>query len=155
MSELNVRIDELEPMRVASVCVISESPETAAWARLRSWAEAKGYLGDVDRYPVFGFNNPGPSADRAEYGYEFWIRVPGDAVAEGEIEIKDFPGGLYAVTSHPGIPNPEIWMRLWDWVQSSSYEWREVHELEKPHDPLAAPGDMTFDLLLPVKKRSG
>ena len=151
MTESDVRIENLEPMRIASARVVSAHPEEQAWERLRSWAEPRGFLRDVNEYPVFGFNNPNPAPDRAEYGYECWIRVPEDAEAEGDVEIKDFPGGLYAVTTHSGLPNPEIWMRLWDWVQSSSYEWREVHELEKPHDPLAEPGEMTFDLLLPIK----
>ena len=152
MSDLDVRIEELKPMRVASVRVVSESPEQDAWEKLKSWADAKGYLGNVEEYPVFGFNNPSPSPDRKEYGYEFWIRVPLDTESEGEIEIKDVPGGLYAVTTYKGLPNPEIWMRLWNWVQSSSYHWRKTNELEKPHDPLSPHDEMTFDLYLPIEK---
>jgi len=82
MSELKVRIEELEPMRVASVKVVSESPENDAWEKLRSWADARGYLGNVAEHPVFGFNNPNPSPDRKEYGYEFWLRVPPDTESQ-------------------------------------------------------------------------
>ena len=139
-------------MRVASFRVVSESPEHDAWEQLKSWANVRGYLEDLKEHPIFGFNNPNPSPDRKEYGYEFWIRIPPDTEAEDEIEIKDFPGGLYAVTTHKGFPNPEVWMSLWNWVQSSSYKWRKTNELEKPHNPLASHDEMTFDLYLPIVK---
>jgi len=78
LTGLDVRIEELEPMRVASVRAVSESPEHDAWEKLESWADAKGYLGNVEEHPIFGFNNPNPSPDRKDYGYEFWLRVPPD-----------------------------------------------------------------------------
>jgi AraC family transcriptional regulator len=152
MSDLDVRIEELAPMRVARVRVVSESPEHDSWEKLKLWANARGYLGNTDEHPVFGFNNPGPSPDRKDYGYEFWIRIPPNTEPEGEIEMTDFPGGRYAVTTHKGFPNPEVWMRLWKWVASSPYEWRKTNELEKPHDPLAPPEEMAFDLYLPIAK---
>jgi AraC family transcriptional regulator len=152
MSDLDVRIEELEPMRVACVRVVSESPEQDSWEKLQSWAEAKGYLGNVEDHPIFGFNNPSPSTDRKEYGYEFWIRVPPDEEPEGEIDIQDFPGGLYAVTTIKGLPNPDVWISLWKWVQSSPYEWRKTNELEKVHDPFASQDEIMFDLYLPIMK---
>ncbi len=150
MPDLDVRIEELEPMRVASFRAVGECPENDAWEKLKSWAGARGYLGNVEEHPIFGFNNPNPSPGRKEYGYEFWIRVPSDTESEGEFEIKDFPGGRYAVTTHDGLPNPEVWKRLWDWVQSSRYEWRKTNELEKAHDPTAPHDEMVFDLYLPI-----
>jgi DNA gyrase inhibitor GyrI len=75
MNDMAVRIVELEPMRVAGVRVMGESPEQEAWKQLCAWAEPRGLLEDLLSHPVFGFNNPGPSKDRKKYGYEFWIRV--------------------------------------------------------------------------------
>ena len=43
-------------------------------------------------------------------------------------------------------------MSLWNWVQSSSYEWRKTNEIEKAHDPLASHDEMTFDLYPPIVK---
>ena len=37
MGDLNVRVERLEPMRVAAACLISETPERDAWQRLRAW----------------------------------------------------------------------------------------------------------------------
>ncbi len=152
MSDLDVRIEEMKPMRVASIKVVSENPEQDAWEKLKLWADARGYFGNIEEHPVFGFNNPNPSPDRKDYGYEFWIKVPTDTESDGEIQMKDFPGGLYAVVTHAGLPNPEVWVSLWNWVQSSSHEYRKTNELEKPHDPFASLDEMIFDLYLPIVK---
>ena len=90
MPDLTVRIEKLEPMTVASSRAFSESPEPQAWEQLRAWAEPKGLLDDVEKHPVFGFNNPSPSPGSKEYGYEFWIGVGPDIEPEGEIEAKEF-----------------------------------------------------------------
>jgi DNA gyrase inhibitor GyrI len=152
MTKLDVRIERLEPMRVAAVRVISQTPERDAWEIMQAWAQSRGLLDDIQSHPVFGFNNPPPQPDSKEYGYEFWIRVSPEAKATSQIEIKDFPGGLYAVTTCQGFPNPQLWMSLWQWVKSSEYKWRKTHELEKPHNPLASENDMVFDLYLPVEQ---
>ena len=161
MAELKVRIIRLEPMRVASVRVISETPERDAWEKMRAWAEPRGLLEDVEEHPVFGFNNPDPSPDRKEYGYEFWIRVGPDIEPEGEIKVKDFAGGLYAVTTckikeelsseffqkHGFL---ESWKNLHDWVQSSKYGSGTHQPLEKSHDPMASEEELILDLYYPI-----
>jgi DNA gyrase inhibitor GyrI len=148
--ELEVRIERLEPMKVARFQAIGESPEAPAFEKLKEWAEANGLFGKPQEHPVFGFNNPTPADDRKEYGYEFWIRIPPEL--EAKADVKEFPGGRYAVVTHPGIPNPKVWLSLWNWVKASEYTWRRTHELEKPHDPWAAPTDLVFDLFLPIEE---
>ena len=49
MSELDVRIVKLEPMRVASLWGYGPEPETIAWEKLRAWADPKGLLDDFDK----------------------------------------------------------------------------------------------------------
>ena len=151
MNALNVRIEKLEPMRVASVRVVSEHPETEAWDKLKGWAEPRGLLGNPRQHPVFGFNNPNPTTDRKEHGYEFWIRVGPEITSEGPVVVKEVVGGRFAVMTHRGYPNPQVWKQLWDWVQSSSYRWRKTHELERIHEPLAPEGEVVFDLYLPIE----
>src|SRR5512136_99376 len=97
MNALHVRIETLEPMRVASVNVVSEHPETEAWERLKAWAEPRGLLKDPRQHPVFGFNNPHPTPDRKEYGYELWIRVGPETASGGPVEVKEIAGGRFAV----------------------------------------------------------
>lgn len=69
---------------------------------------------------------------------------------------ENVSGGLYAVTrcklcGDPEGSVPEVWKRLWDWVQASGYEWRRTHELEKPVDPLAPEEELVLDLYLPIE----
>ena len=58
MQDMDVRIVELEPMRVAFTRAVSSSPEKDAWATLEAWAEKNGLLDDPGKLKVFGFNNP-------------------------------------------------------------------------------------------------
>ncbi|MFX1534906.1 MAG: effector binding domain-containing protein [Promethearchaeota archaeon] len=161
--DLEVRIVRLEPMRVASVRVISETPENDAWEKMRAWAEPRGLLDDLEQHPVFGFNNPDPSPERKEYGYEFWIRIGSDLESDGEVEIKQFEGGLYAVTTcnlyedmQSEFFQTEGWMPSWknlvQWVKSSKYEFGKHQHLEKAHDPNAAEKDFILDLYCPIKE---
>ena len=42
MSELEVRIVNLEPLRVASASGFGEQPELEAWDKILSWANSQG-----------------------------------------------------------------------------------------------------------------
>jgi DNA gyrase inhibitor GyrI len=155
-ADLDVRIERLEPMRVATARAMSETPERDAWEKLRAWAEHKGLFDDMEKHPVYGFNNPNPTSKSKEYGYEFWMVIDADMEVGGEIEVVNFPGGLYAVATCKLHGDPkgnviDVWKKLWEWVQSSAYEWRETHELEKLHNPLGAEKDAVLDLYLPVE----
>ena len=155
MSKLEVRIERLEPMRMASVRVVSDTPEHDAWEKLREWAEPLGLLKDIEKNPVFGFNNPGPALDRREYGYEFLIRINPDVEPECDIQVINFPGGLYAVTKCSLLGDPNIletWKSLWEWVLENKYEHRRTHELEKPQNPLSPEEDLILDLYFPIEE---
>jgi DNA gyrase inhibitor GyrI len=160
MIGLNVRVVRLEPMRVASARVISRTPEQDAWEKLQTWASRKGLLNDAT-HPVFGFNNPNPSPGQEEYGYEFWINIDPESEGEGEIEVKNFEGGLYAITTcrlqrDPAGSVPQVWKKLWDWAQSNDkYRWRKTHELERCLNPQAAGEDLLLELFLPIEERAG
>jgi DNA gyrase inhibitor GyrI/DNA-binding transcriptional ArsR family regulator len=161
----SVQIVELPPMRVASFQVISKTPENDALLKLREWAEPLGLLNDLENHPVFGFNNPDPTPGKAEYGYEFWIRI-GPEIAETErVSIKDFEGGLYAVTTcrlkeemdsaffkEKGfLPS---WKKLVDWVMNSTeYEMEKRPCLERSHDPYATEDALILDLYTPIRER--
>ena len=151
MSELEVRMERLAPMRMACFQALGQSPEEEAWAKLRAWAEPRGLLKDTAAHPVFGYNDPSPSRPGEKYGYAFWIRIGPEMLVESGIATLDFPGGWYAVTTCRGFPNPDLWMRLLGWVHSSAHRHRPTHDLERPHDPLAPESETIFDLYLPVE----
>ena len=158
MSEFKVEIKRLPAMRVACVRAVSEAPEHDAWEKLRAWAEPKGLLDNIEEHPVYGFNNPNPSEGRTDYGYEFWIQVGPDAESEGEVTVREFEGGRYAVTpcrliGDPSGEPPEVWMKLYEWVKASDeYEWRQGQDFEKPQNLQSSDEELVLDLYLPIKE---
>ena len=163
MPDLDVCIVQLPPMRVARFRVVSETPEQDAWEQARAWAEPKGLLDDLEKHPVFGFNNPDPSPDREEYGYEFWIGVDPGFEPEGGVEAKEFGGGLYAVKEcrlQEEMASEffqkegylESWKTLHDWVEASDYRSGTHQWLEKPRDPRAPEEELVLDLYYPIEE---
>ncbi|OGO06708.1 MAG: hypothetical protein A2Y73_02815 [Chloroflexi bacterium RBG_13_56_8] len=155
MSEIEVRIVKVDPMRVASVWGFGESPELIAYGKLLAWAKPKGLLDDCEKHRVFGFNNPNPSPGSPNYGYEYWITVGPDMEPEGDVRILDFRGGLYAVArceiqGDPAIIG-ETWKLLDAWVAESAYrmsnhQWLEEHL----NTENILEGTWTMDLYYPI-----
>jgi DNA gyrase inhibitor GyrI len=73
------------------------------------------------------------------------------------IGLKEFEGGLYAVTScHVGVDMPRRWKALLRWVHSSPHKWRRTaHELERIQNPQASSQETVVDLCLPVDEYRG
>jgi DNA gyrase inhibitor GyrI len=154
MSELDVRIVKLEPIRVASFHAFSATPEHDAIRKLIAWAQPRGMLDGTACQRIFGFNNPDPSPGSPNYGYEFWITVGSDVQPEGEVKIKEFSGGLYAVTrcevKDPYKDIPETWQRLVAWCEDSKYRMAHHQWLEEHIGPADQPADLVLDLYLPI-----
>jgi len=150
MSDLPVRIVELEPMLIASAYGFGEEPEMQAWDTLLDWARSKGMILRDHRF--FGFNNPNPSPGSPNYGYEQWMTInPEEESADG-IEIKEFSGGLYAVTRCEGLLHiSEIWKQLAIWREESKYQEAAHQWLEECFTPEATQlEDFVFDLYAPI-----
>lgn len=155
MNNLNVRIINLPPMRVACINGFGDSPEGMAFDKMKSWAAAHKLL--EKPYRLFGYNNPDPSAGSPNYGYDVWITVDGAVQADGEARIIDFAGGLYAVThvevDNPGADIPAAWQQLVKWMEASKYHHGHHQWLEEPLGPLDGMGGeqpFTLDLYLPI-----
>jgi DNA gyrase inhibitor GyrI len=153
MTGLDVRIERLKPLHVAWVRAVGVSPEQEAWRQLSAWAAPAGLLEDPAAHPVFGFNNPAPTRGAQEYGYEFWIAVDPESRPPDGIGLKEFEGGLYAVTScRVGPEMPQAWIALVQWVRASEHAWRRTtHELERIVNPLELSEGVVVDLCLPLE----
>lgn len=133
MSELQVEIVRLAPLQVASFYGFGSEPEFQAAAKMLAWAEPRGLYDEGMAHRVFGFNNPSPTAGSPNYGYEFWLELkdgdaggPADAAcaagAAGEMELKSFGGGLFAVARCRGVSAvPETWRQLVTWLEDSRF----------------------------------
>ena len=163
MSELEVRIVRLDPMAVAYTHGFGPQPEGLAWDALLPWAKSKGLLDDLKVARFFGFNNPNPSPGSPNYGYEQWIVVKAGMEPEGDVKIKDFHGGLYAVTRCRLGDIGAAWKRLAAWREDSPYKWGQHQWLEEclnpqvfvtPEGQFQLPesvfDDAEFDIYLPI-----
>lgn len=152
----DVRIVELKPMRVASVLGFGPQPEEAAWAKLEAWAGPRGLMQPAGEHRIFGFNNPSPTPGSPNYGYEFWIQVGPEVQSDEQVEVKDFPGGLYAVLRWDGEDDPYVgipaaWKRLVQWRENSRYQGGGHQWLEESLRPAEMPpGKFMLDLYLPI-----
>ncbi len=152
MRELDVKIVEMGPMRVASAHGFGESPEALAWEKILAFAGAKGL--DTDEIRFFGFNNPNPSPGSPNYGYEQWMTVGPEVEAEGDIVIKEIPARRYAVTGFTGLENiGRVWQELVLWFEDSPYK-KPPHWCECLEELLGGPAGPTetwvFNLYLPI-----
>jgi DNA gyrase inhibitor GyrI len=150
MSELEVRIVQLEPMRVAAAHGFGETPEEQAAQKILAFIESRGLRFEDVRW--FGFNNPDPSPGSPNYGYDVWITVDADVEPEGDVKILDFDGGLYAVTGFEGVERiGEVWKQLVRWREDSTYQKGHHQWLENLLTPPDTPYDKyVFDLYLPI-----
>ena len=74
-TKLDVRIVQLEPLRVASALGFGPSPEAIAWEKILGWARQNGLPDAASTGATgkpaprfFGFNNPSPSPGSPNYG---------------------------------------------------------------------------------------
>jgi DNA gyrase inhibitor GyrI len=149
MSTREVQITQLKPMRVASAYGFGEHPEKLAWQQMVKWAQPKGFLRNIQAHPIFGFNNPYPTPEAPQYGYEFWIKVEQEVESEGTIRIVEFLGGKYAVTrcdvnGHPESI-PESWQHLAKWCNDNNHPLAQHPALEQF---LGTPDDLEHLVLM-------
>ena len=150
-TELHPRIITLDPMHVASFCVVGKDPEIKAFKLMSEWATKAGLM-DNDGTRYFGFDNPAPSSDRDEYGYEVWAS-PGIENADFDaVNVKEFAGGMYAVTRTSLTNIGQTWRELIAWREGSKYG-EGKHQCLEEH--LSLPigrsfNEIEIDLYLPI-----
>lgn len=117
-----VRLERLKAMRAAYTHAFSDTPEEDAGKRIREWAKSKGLMEKGIGARLFG-RNTYPTDKPEPHGYEFYLTVDRDIEPEGDIRMKDIPGGLYAVLRFKNLDKiGEAWKKLWKWLEESEYE---------------------------------
>ncbi|WP_432667450.1 effector binding domain-containing protein [Wukongibacter baidiensis] len=155
LSDHDVRIIELKPMTVAWYRAISTSPEKDAWDVMLKWIKEQE-LWNIATTRYFGFNNPNPTQGSSEYGYEVWVTIPSGTVGSEEIKVKEFSGGLYAVTSAFLYDIGERWEKLSSWVEKSDFQWAKHQWLEESIAPSRVwhKENTQLDLYHPIKEKN-
>ncbi len=154
---IDVRIVSLPPMRVASTYGFGEHPEPIAWENMAKLIARTHLMEDGQEHLFFGFNNPNPAPGSPNYGYEQWITVGPDFQPDGETQVKEFQGGLYAVTRAQLVSIGQTWEQLFYWREKSPYRFGNHQWLEACVTyPLDAQGNMVpeekmiMDLYMPI-----
>ena len=154
---IEVKIVHLEPMYVASFPAYGLEPEEEGRQRLEAWARPLGLLDDPGKHRIFGFDTAGPSPSSQNRGYEFWIEVEPGFQPEGEVKVKAFSGGKYAVYRIPKVGNPwdtipSSWKALVLWQEDSPYKMGKAQCLERKIGPVDTPlAECPMDLYLSIE----
>jgi DNA gyrase inhibitor GyrI len=135
-SKLEVRIEHLEPMTVASFSSYGPEPEDEGKKKVAAWMEKMHLQTGAENHRVFGFDTTGPTPATENRGYEYWVEVPADFESDGDVKIKHVPGGKYAVYRIPKFGNPwetipAGWQALVLWQEDSAYKMGSNQCLER------------------------
>ena len=154
---IEVKIVHLEPLTVASFPAYGPEPEDEAWARLVAWARPLGLLDDPDKHRIFGFDTAGPSPASQNRGYEFWIEVEPGFQPQGDVPLRAFSGGKFAVHRIQKVGNPwetilPAWKALVLWHEDSPYKMGKAQCLEQHIGYADAPlAECPMDLYLSIE----
>jgi DNA gyrase inhibitor GyrI len=155
MSDFEVRIVKLQPMRVVSIWGFGEQPEISAFEKLSAWAGPRGIMENPEKHRVFGFNNPDPHPGSPNYGYEIWVEVGPEVEPADGVRILGFSGGLYAV-ARCAVPEGQYdvigatWKKLVTWREDSNYRSGNSQWLEQSNNSDAPGIEFVLDLHLPI-----
>ncbi|HYD70767.1 AraC family transcriptional regulator [Azospirillum sp.] len=122
MNDVTVR--DLEPIRVAAIAHRGPYMEIGtAFARLSAWAAGRGLLGPNTRAFGVAYDDP-DTVPAAELRSEACLAVGPEVEGEGDVYIREIPGGRHAVLLHKG-PYAELhrsYRRLYrDWFPASGF----------------------------------
>lgn len=121
MKEMDVRLERLTTMRAVRTHVLSDTPEEDAGKKIRAWALSKG-LTAKNGNRLFG-RNTYPTDKPEPHGYELYLTINDAIESEGDIEMGEIPGGLYAVLRFTNLNRiGAAWKTLWTWLEESTYE---------------------------------
>ncbi len=153
--QASVRIETLEPVRVARFRAFGKEPEHVSTGYLKRWLLDQR-IRDPEGVRIFGFDLETSPAEhkRGIRGYEAMATVPANVRPSEGVRIGRVPGALYAVMrvqdalADPYARIPAGWARLADWVKRSR-EYRLTEGLCM-EEHVQGVGTMHLDLFVPV-----
>jgi AraC family transcriptional regulator len=157
-SPMEVRLETLEPMRVAFLRHVGpygggELAET--WDRLLAWAGRRGLLGPRTKFVGIDHDNPHVTpADKLRYDACLATDRPWEP--EGEIGCQEIAGGEHAVATHHGPYDrlPETYARLYgDWLPHSGREPADAPSFQvyRNNARQTDPADLLTDVYVPLR----
>lgn len=163
-SKMNIRILYLAPATVAACHYMGDNPEENAEKILARFIKESNLTALKPDFRMYGFNNPSPTKEMEQYGYEFFVTIPQDLKVEAPLMKKEFAGGLYAAHCIK-MGDFHEWESFSERIKASKeYEidWREPHGMggcmeEHINAYSLYHGDVSefiqLDLLIPIKRK--
>jgi len=162
--KIEVRLESLESTPAAYVHAGGDNPEEDASAAISAWGIPRGLYDRGSSSRLFG-RNTYPTDKPEPHGYEFFLtldRPAGEDPGIG-IEIREIPGGLYAVLRITGLENiGKAWTQLFEWVEASEHQhvgWRREDkgwvggfEEHLNFSEALPPSEWVFDLWVRLKE---
>lgn len=163
-SKMDIRILYLPPATVAACHYMGDNPEENAEKILTRFIKESNLTALKPDFRMYGFNNPSPTKEMEQYGYEFFVTIPEDLKVEAPLMKKEFAGGLYAAHCIK-MGDFHEWESFSERIKASKeYEidWREPHGMggcmeEHINAYSLYHGDVSefiqLDLLIPIKRK--
>ena len=153
---MNVRIKNIEPMRVAFMRHIGPYDEVdQTWKELVAQLAREGHIGAASVFIGIPHDDPDVTP-RKELRYDACVTVDETYVSTGAIQVQTIPGGDYAVTTHCGPPEliGDVYAWLFgQWLPRSGREVRSspsfIVALNNPQD--VEPSNRLADIYLPLQ----
>lgn len=154
--KMKIRIENIDPMRVAAVRHIGPYKECdEAWKKLCAWAGARGILKPGAKMMGVSYDDPEVTPEN-ELRYDACVTVDDTIESSGEITIRVLSGGEYAVATHVGpyAKLIETYNKLYgEWAPQSGRVVKQAPCFEvyqnSPHD--TPPGKLITDIYLPLE----
>jgi len=148
---MEVNIKKIEPNRFASFYGFGKQPEEAAMNKLLKWCQKRNINIDDNKNIIYGFNNPNPTPESLEYGYEFWLKVSIDERPEDDVRLIEYHGGNYAITECIGAENMfQTWQALYKWCVDNKYRIGHHQALERIIENILDINKIRIELCCPV-----
>lgn len=154
--EMDVRIENIEPIRVAFVRHVGPYEECEpAWQKLCGWAGPRGLFGP--KTTIIGISHDDPEVTPPEkIRYDACITVDDTVEPEGEVNIQVIPGGDYAVATHKGPYTKliETYSQLYgEWAPQSGRVVKQAacFEIYRNDPDKTPPEELLTDIYIPLE----
>ena len=152
---MEVRLEQMPALRVAFIRYVGPFETVGvAWGRLTMWAGPRGLIGPATRFLCVWLDDPEVTAPEKLRG-DVCVTVSEAVPPEGEIGVRELPGGEYAVATHRGPYGllGETYARLCgQWAPAAGRELRDAPAFEVYlNDPRATPEtELLTEVYLPL-----
>jgi AraC family transcriptional regulator len=153
---MNVKIEKMEPMRVAFVRHVGPYNEVSvAWDKLCTILGKEGLLGPGTKFIGICYDDPEVTPPE-KIRYDACVTVGNDFQPQGDIGVQTISGGEYAVVTHIGPYNKlgQTYAKLFGrWLPQSGRELRSEPGLEfylnSPES--TEPKELLTDIYVPLE----